>query len=67
MHIKDPHTLAVIASTIKEHPGIRQYQIRDRLHLSNSKVRDNIMTLSINFPIYEDDDGGLVWLDRWAL
>ena len=67
MQIKDPHTMAIIASTIKENPGIYQYEIRRKLHISVPKLRVNLMTLSINYPIYEDDDGGLAWLDRWSL
>jgi hypothetical protein len=53
--------------TIKENPGIYQYEIRHKLHISRPKLRDSLISLSLSCPIYEEEDGGLVWLDRWAL
>ena len=67
MHHKDPYTLAIVATTIKENPGIYQYEIRHKLHISRPKLRDSLISLSLSCPIYEEEDGGLVWLDRWAL
>ncbi len=59
--------LLQIESIISCHPGIRRSELSKRLGVHRSTIGRDINELSIFYPLIEDNDGGLSFIDGFSL
>ncbi|MCK5197005.1 MAG: WYL domain-containing protein, partial [Spirochaetales bacterium] len=59
--------LLQIESIISGHPGIRRSELSKRLGVHRSTISRDIAELSVLYPLTEDEEGGLSFIDGYSL